>query len=194
VEGVVVVSVGVVAGEVVLGADLLQILVGLRHLVDLLFLEVALEDDLLQNLLRVDLLFLGVAVEDDLLQILLRVVLLFLEVAVEGDLLQNQEVAVEDDPILDLLEVQMHRQILLLQIHQILRQNCLQVGENLREQVGWYQLGIVLPIVVLRGLEVQVVFQGYQVQAVLVWQVTLIVDFHLADFDHYLWHNKLHKC
>ena len=80
---------------------------------DLLFLEVALEDDLLQNLLRVDLLFLGVVVEERLLQILLRVVLLFLEVAVEGD------------PILDLLEVQMHRQILLLQIHQILRQKCL---------------------------------------------------------------------
>jgi len=69
VEGVVLVSVGVVLG-VVLGADLLQILVGLRHLVDLLFLEVALEDDLLQNLLRVDLLFLGVVVEEHLLQIL----------------------------------------------------------------------------------------------------------------------------
>ena len=92
---------------------------------DLLFREVALEDDLLQNLLRVALLFLEVVVEDDLLQILLRVVLLFLEVAVEGDLLQNQEVAVEGDPILDLLEVQMHRQILLRQIHQILRQKCL---------------------------------------------------------------------
>ena len=147
------VSVGVVLG-VVLGADLLQILVGLeqekikprnqttdskmkssylRHLVDLLFLEVALEDDLLQNLLRVDLLFLGVVVEEHLLQILLRVVLLFLEVAVVDDLLQILhrvvllflEVAVEGDPILDLLEVQMHRQILLLQIHQILRQKCL---------------------------------------------------------------------
>jgi hypothetical protein len=125
VEGVVLVSVGVVLGVVVLEADLLQILVGLRHLVDLLFLEVALEDDLLQNLLRVDLLLLGVVVEEHLLQILLRVVLLFLEVAAVDDLLQNQEVVVEDGPILDLLEVQMHRQILLRQIHQILRQKCL---------------------------------------------------------------------
>ena len=92
---------------------------------DLLFLEVALEDDLLQNLLRVDLLLLGVVVEEHLLQILLRVVLLLLEVAVVDDLLQNLGVAVEGDPILDLLEVQMHRRILLLQIHQILHQRCL---------------------------------------------------------------------